>query len=417
MARKFPQLLIASLVIIVLAVCAFFALRHPSSSAQPSAASATPVAPPPSPITHKEVVFRERDTLAAALVRSGLDSATVNGIIQSFKGAFDSRQFRSEAHLDLTYDGAALKQLDYRIDPAHQLKTIVTPTGFTTSVASIPSKTELVAVTGTVHSSLIQAVEDSGENVDLALRLADIFAWDLDFFTDPQPGDRFHVLVEKTTYANWPGATYGRVLAATYNNEGHRYQAFLFKGHDTSSYYDYSGKSLKAAFLHSPLKFTARISSHFSWHRYHPILRIYRPHLGTDYAAPIGSPVQAIAAGTVILSAWSGEGGNTIEIRHSNGYISYYMHLSRRLVRRGAHVDQGQRIGLVGMTGLATGPHLDFRLRQHGQFVNFEHLKIPRASAIHTADLGNFEQLRDHYLGMLNTTMNASNAPSPGGGN
>jgi len=417
MARKFPQWLIVSLVVVALAASAFFFLRRPSAPAQPTAASVTPATPPPSPITHKEVVFRKRDTLAAALLRSGLDNATVNGIVQSLHGAFDSRQFRSEAHLDLTYDGPNFKQLDYRIDPGHQLQTVLSPAGFVTSIAPVASKTELVTVAGTVHSSLIQAVEDSGENEDLALRLADIFAWDLDFYTDPRPGDRFHVLVEKTTYTNWPGVTYGKVLAATYNNEGHRYQAFLFKGHNTSSYYDYRGKSLKAAFLHSPLKFTARISSHFSWHRYHPILKIYRPHLGTDYAAPIGSPVQAIASGTVILSGWSGEGGNTIEIRHSNGYISYYMHLSRRLVRRGAHVDQGQRIGLVGMTGLATGPHLDFRLRQHGQFVNFEHLKIPRASAIHTADLGNFEQLRDRYLSALSTTVNASNAPSPGGGN
>jgi murein DD-endopeptidase MepM/ murein hydrolase activator NlpD len=246
---------------------------------------------------------------------------------------------------------------------------------------------------------LFEAVVNAGEKPELAMRLADIFGWDLDFYTDPRPGDTFRVVVEKKVFAHESETSYGRILGAEYDNGGHIYRAVLF--HDPSgqaAYYSPDGKSMKKAFLHSPLKFAAPITSHFSLHRFHPILKEYRPHLGIDYAAPTGTPVQSIGDGRVIFAGWKGGSGNLIEIQHANGYTTYYMHLSRILVRDGQRVEQGQRIGLVGMTGLATGPHLDFRIQQHGQFLNFERLPLPPSEPVAKRDWDEFTAARDQML-------------------
>jgi murein DD-endopeptidase MepM/ murein hydrolase activator NlpD len=217
--------------------------------------------------------------------------------------------------------------------------------------------------------------------------------------------------VEKKEYADGSDPSYGRILAAEYNNAGHLYQAVLF--HDSfgkPAYYSAKGQSLQKLFLRSPLRFAAHISSHFSLHRFHPILKIVRPHLGTDYAAPTGTPVQSIANGRVVFAGRKGGDGNLVQLAHSRGYQTYYMHLSRILVHRGQTVRQGQTIGLVGATGLATGPHLDFRLRQSGRFVDFEHLRLPPAQPVARADLAEFAAVRDRWMALLPPTTGTKTA-------
>jgi len=160
------------------------------------------------------------------------------------------------------------------------------------------------------------------------------------------------------------------------------------------------------------------VSSHFTTHRYLPILKISRPHLGTDYAAPVGTPVQTIADGRVVFAGRKGGDGNLVRIAHSRGYETYYLHLSRVLVRNGQAVHQGQRIGLVGATGLATGPHLDFRIRQNGSFVNFERLRLPPANPVAKSDWAEFVSQRDKWMALLpgtdveNTVGQANNGTS-----
>jgi murein DD-endopeptidase MepM/ murein hydrolase activator NlpD len=174
--------------------------------------------------------------------------------------------------------------------------------------------------------------------------------------------------------------------------------------HDASgapAYFTPEGKSMKKAFLHSPLKFAAAITSHFSEHRFHPILKEYRPHLGIDYAAPTGTPVQTTGDGRVIFAGPKGGAGNLVQIQHTNGYTTYYMHLSRVLVRQGQRVQQGQSIGLVGMTGLATGPHLDFRIQRQGQFLNFERLPLPPSDPVAKRDWNEFASLRDRAIALM----------------
>jgi murein DD-endopeptidase MepM/ murein hydrolase activator NlpD len=234
------------------------------------------------------------------------------------------------------------------------------------------------------------------------LRLAQIFAYDLDFYTDPRKGDSFQIVIEKKRYRTGETASYGSILAAEYDNAGKKYQALLFhddQGH--AAYYAADGKSLQKSFLRSPLKFAAPVTSHFSKARFHPILKTYRPHLGTDYGAPIGTPVQTIGSGRVEFAGNKGGDGNMVKIAHSQGYETMYLHLSRILVRVGEHVEIGKIIGLVGMTGLATGPHLDFRISQKGQFLNFERLGLPPSEPVSKKAWAEFAAIREEWLPVL----------------
>jgi murein DD-endopeptidase MepM/ murein hydrolase activator NlpD len=367
-------------------------------------------------VLYSEMAMPSRVPFASFLQKVGIDGGTVANMIASAKSVFDFHRVRAGNQVKIGRSVLGeLREVDYRIDEDHILSIApavladnsVRSSGNSTSgaaafeskVETIPSTTEEAGVAGKVDDSLFQAVTDAGEKPELALRLAAIFAYDLDFYTDPRPGDAFRVVIEKKVLANGETASYGRILAAEYDNSGHGYRAVLF--HDPygePAYYTPEGKSMKRAFLHSPLKFAAPITSHFSYHRFHPILKEYRPHLGIDYGAPMGAPVQTIGDGKVIFAGPKGGDGNLVKVQHSNGYTTYYMHLSRILVRDGQHVQQGQNIGLVGMTGLATGPHLDFRIEQHGTFLNFEKLKLPSSDPVGRRDWNAFVAARDHAL-------------------
>ena len=377
-------------------------------------------------VIYTDEIAPARVSFTQALEQLGLDAATAARIAALAQHAFDFRHFRAGNKITVGRGVLGdLREVRYRIDTDRELViapqpkdseaaspvqsaqavpaslNIPAPTidSFHAEIRRIPSETETAGVSGTIHGSLFESVIEAGERPELAMRLAEIFGWDLDFYTDTRPNDTFRIVVEKKKFSNGETAAYGRILAAEYNNAGHPYRAVLFldlNGHP--AYFTPEGKAMKKAFLHSPLKFAAAITSHYSASRYHPILKEYRPHLGIDYAAPIGTPVQTIGEGRVTFAGRKGGAGNLIEIQHTNGYTTYYMHLSRVLVRTGQHVEQGRTIGLVGMTGLATGPHLDFRIQQHGQFLNFERLGLPTADPISKRDWTEFAALRDDAM-------------------
>ncbi|MGA7853074.1 MAG: peptidoglycan DD-metalloendopeptidase family protein [Candidatus Acidiferrales bacterium] len=333
----------------------------------------------------------------------GVAPADAARLIASAQSVFDFRQVRAGNHISVGRSILGdLEEVRYRIDADRVLNIAPQGNEFRSEIQTIPSETKTVGVTGEIRGSLFNAVTDAGEKPELAMRLADIFGWDLDFYTDPRPGDTFRVVVEKKMLTNGEVASYGRILAAEYVNGNHPYRAVLFHGPGgVPAYYTPDGKSMKKAFLHSPLKFAAVITSHFSEHRFHPILKEYRPHLGIDYAAPTGTPVQTIGDGRVIFAGMKGGAGNLIEVQHSNGYTTYYMHLSRVLVRQGQRVEQGQRIGLVGMTGLATGPHLDFRIQRGKEFLNFERLPLPPSEPVSKRDWSEFAAARDQAMALM----------------
>jgi murein DD-endopeptidase MepM/ murein hydrolase activator NlpD len=374
-------------------------------------------------VIYTDEIAPPRLSFDRALEQLGLDPAAASRVAAVAQHSFDFRHFRAGNKITVGRGVLGdLREVRYRIDtdrelviapqpkdsdaasPAQSAPTVPASLNIPAApidslhaeIRKIPSETETAGVTGTIHGSLFQSVIEAGERPELAMRLAEIFGWDLDFYTDTRPNDTFRIVVEKKKFSNGETAAYGRILAAEYNNAGHPYRAVLF--HDLNghpAYFTPDGKAMKKAFLHSPLKFAAAITSHYSASRFHPILKEYRPHLGIDYAAPIGTPVQTIGEGRVTFAGRKGGAGNLIEIQHTNGYTTYYMHLSRVLVRTGQHVEQGRTIGLVGMTGLATGPHLDFRIQQHGQFLNFERLGLPTADPISKRDWTEFAAIRD----------------------
>ena len=356
-----------------------------------------------------EVVFAQAkkmprgENFAGALQQFGLSANEVNDATAAAQRAYNLRQLRAGNSMSVgrSVEGT-LRQIDYKIDADRMLHIVPQSQGFSAEVREIPTHTEVAVVSGRLEDSLFNAVEEAGESAEVAMRMAQIFGYDLDFYTDPRRGDTFRIVVEKKKYEQGETAGYGRILAAEYVNGSRKYQALLF--HDPSgrpAYYTADGKSLQKAFLRSPLKFGAPVTSHFSRARFHPILKTYRPHLGTDYGAPTGTPVQTIGSGHVVFAGRKGGDGNMVHVAHSNGYETYYLHLSRIFVRAGERVEIGKTIGLVGMTGLATGPHLDFRIAQKGQFRNFETLGLPPSDPVNKRDSTEFAAVREKWLPMM----------------
>jgi murein DD-endopeptidase MepM/ murein hydrolase activator NlpD len=339
----------------------------------------------------------------SALEKFGLSEEDAANATAAAQRAFNLRQVRAGNTITVNRSNeGSVREIDYKIDPGRVLQIIPDDRGFSAEVKDIPSKMEVATVTGQIDDSLFNAVEQAGESPELTIRLAQIFSYDLDFYTDPRKGDTFRVVLEKKKYADGGYAGYGRILAAEYDNSGKKYQALLFHddfGHP--GYYSAEGRSLQKSFLRSPLKFEARVTSHFSKARFHPILKIYRPHLGTDYGAPIGTPVQTIGAGRVVFAGRKGGEGNMVQIAHTDGYETMYLHLSRMYVHEGQSVEIGKTIGLVGSTGLSTGPHLDFRILQHGQYKNFEKLGLPPSDPITKKSWPEFALARDQWLPLL----------------
>jgi len=359
------------------------------------------------------------ENFTAALQKFGLSAEEAANASAAAQRTFNLRQVRAGNTITVgrSVEGA-LREIDYKIDADRMLKIVPEARGFTAEIREIPSKMEIAAVVGRVDDSLFNAVEDTGESAELAMRMAQIFGYDLDFYTDPRKGDTFRIVLEKKKYANGQIAGYGKILAAEYENAGKKYQALLF--HDPTGrpgYYSADGKSLQKAFLRSPLKFGAAVTSHFSRARFHPILKTYRPHMGTDYGAPVGTPVQTIGSGRVVFAGRKAGEGNMVQVAHSNGYETMYLHLSRMFVRPGEHIEIGKTIGLVGSTGLSTGPHLDFRILQKGQYKNFEKLGLPPSDPVSKKNLPEFAALREKWLPVLKNPeiIQASVSPSAAG--
>jgi murein DD-endopeptidase MepM/ murein hydrolase activator NlpD len=342
-------------------------------------------------------------TFAAALQKCGLNADDAANASAAAQGVFNLRQLRAgNTFVANRLVGGALQDVEYRIDPDHLLKIVPFEAGFHATIEEIPSRTDVAAISGELEDSLFRAVARAGESPELTIRLAQIFGYDLDFYTDPRKGDTFRVIVEKKKYADGTMAGYGRILAAEYNNAGKKYQALLFHdelGHP--AFYSADGKSLQKQFLRSPLRFAAPVTSHFSKARFHPILKTFRAHMGTDYGAPVGTPVQAIGGGRVEFAGRKLGEGNMVEIAHSSGYETMYLHLSRIYVRGGEHIEIGKIIGLVGSTGLSTGPHLDFRILQRGQYKNFEKLGLPPSDPVTRKDWADFTAVREKWLPLL----------------
>ena len=294
-------------------------------------------------------------------------------------------------------DREELAKFVYEEGPVEIYEIAKDGTDFVARRVNVPLEKQLVKVTGEIQSSLFEAMETAGEQDTLTLAFAEILAWEIDFYMDVREGDRFSIIVEKL-YKGKEFIDYGTIHAVTYAGQEKTITGIRYR----DDYYDENGRSLKRAFLKSPLRFN-RISSRFSRSRRHPILGGLRPHYGVDYAAPVGTPVWAVGDGKVVLCGWNGGYGKQVVLRHMNGYMTHYGHLSRfgPGIRNGTQVEQKQVIGYVGSTGLSTGPHLDYRLAKDGQFRNPLKETFPTGIPITQGEMDVFLKRRDEVLAWL----------------
>lgn len=319
------------------------------------------------------IKVRPGDTIGKILSRYGFSPADVQALYDQTKPVFDLRRIRAGQLLRLYADpSGAVVRLEYDIDDINYLSVEKREDLFRPGLEARPVDTEISMIWGMIEESPIQAFSRLGEVDYLALAFADLFGWDVDFYIDIREGDTFKVIFEKK-YLQGRFIGYGQILAAELVNKGELHQAFFFipPGSNKSGYYNAQGNSLEKEFRKSPIKW-ARISSRFNRSRLHPIHKVYRAHYGVDYAAPVGSPVQATADGVVTFAGWNGASGRMVRIRHKNAYETMYLHLRSfgPGIRPGARVKGGDIVGYVGSSGDSTGPHLDYRIKRNGSYLN-----------------------------------------------
>jgi murein DD-endopeptidase MepM/ murein hydrolase activator NlpD len=360
-------------------------------------------------------------TLETLLRRHELSAEFTAGVVEAMRGVFNPREIRAEQAYRLTrsLDGL-FREFHYQIDTDRLLRVAArresvdgaAPGGstadvpaFDVEVVSLPKDVEIDVVSASISRetpSLVGALASSGETVQLALGLAEIFGGEIDFNSDLQPGDRVDVLFERYTREH-QFVGYGAIMGAVLVNDQRRIVAVGFPDSEgRAAWYDEDGRSLRRQFLQSPLPFDPRVTSRFSYRRLHPVHGTTRAHLGVDYGAPAGTRVNAVASGVVELAGWAGEGGRVVRLRHAGGYQTAYLHLSAIApgIRSGVPVEQGDGIGRVGSSGTATGPHLDYRIIKNGTYVNplVELRKMPKGDPIAADARDAFERARDTVL-------------------
>ncbi len=349
-------------------------------------------------------IIRSGETISSLLGKL-FSPGEIHELASEAKGVFPLSKICAGSPYRLISQAGDFERFSCDIDDTEQLVVVRKGEGFAVSREEIPYKVELVSVQGTIESSLFETVVKIGESEHLAMQLADIFAWDIDFFKDIQQGDSFAVVLEKRFRDGKPAGD-GRLLAARFTNQDRVSQAFYFKdGKRTPDYYDENGHSLRKAFLKAPLSFS-RISSGFTMRRRHPITHRIKAHPAIDYAAPKGTPIHTVGDGTVIFSAYKRYNGNCVKVRHPNGWVTMYNHMSRfaKGTRSGKRVAQGQVIGYVGSTGRSTGPHLDFRMFKNGVPVNPLKVKSPPAHPISSVNMAAFRVLVADRVAFMETS-------------
>ncbi|MBK5255507.1 MAG: M23 family metallopeptidase [Vicinamibacteria bacterium] len=343
----------------------------------------------------------ERGKTLAAALSNVISGREIFDLVERARASYDLKNVMPGQPFRVSLGGdGKLRTFAYAIDELRTLRVSKREDGLHPAIVSRQYEVRVGTAAGVIESSLFETIDAIGEKEDLALQLSEIFAWDIDFNTAIQRGDTFRVAVEKL-YLDGELRRYGRVLSAEFVNSGRTLRAIRFEGADgTGAYYEPSGQPLKKAFLKSPLRFT-RVSSSFSRGRFHPVLHVTRAHNGTDLSAGYGTPVRAIGFGTVVNAGVQGGYGKLVVVRHANGFTSYYGHLSRILVRSGQRVSQSDLVGLVGATGLATGPHLHYGIMKNGAWADPMRIQSPPAEPLRAADRPAFEATVGQKLALL----------------
>ncbi|MGD8534750.1 MAG: peptidoglycan DD-metalloendopeptidase family protein [Candidatus Aminicenantes bacterium] len=363
---------------------------------------------PSPPLEKNKKTIRWGMTLTDILAPYDFTPTEIFDLSQSVRPVYDLSKIKAgqEIRVCTTQQGEVVS-LEYDIDEKDYLLIQIEEGIYTAEIKKIPYENRVSMIWGTIQDYLISAVNKEEEGVQLALDLVDLFAWDIDFYADLRKGDSFKILFEKK-YLDGKFVGYGNILAAEFTNQDKTFQAFRYTYSDTkeSDHYDLEGNSLRKTFMKSPIRYD-RITSRFSYNRLHPIRKVYRPHYGVDYAARIGTPVQATADGTVIFAGRKGASGRMVGIRHQNRYETQYLHLRgfARGIKKGVKVREGQEIGYVGSSGESTGPHLDYRIKKDGKYINPLAFNPEPVSPLRAEFLEDFKKVAQNYLLLFDASL------------
>lgn len=348
-----------------------------------------------------EESIRSGQFLADILLAQKVDYPSIEQIVRNSVGVFDVKHLRAGGkYTILTKDPD--QRSDYFIYEPSVYEYVVfdLKNDFKVTRHEREVVKEVDAAGGVINSSLWNAMVDNGMDYELAAKMEDALQWSIDFH-HLQKGDQFKLVYDQN-FVEGDAVGIGNVHAAFYKNGKNEYYAIYFNNGEHKGYYDLEGRPMNKGFLKAPVKYS-RISSYYNLNRYHPILKHVRPHFGTDYAAPYGTPIYAVGDGVVTQASYTGGNGNFVKIRHDGTYETQYLHMQKfaKGIHKGVHVRQGQVIGYVGSTGLATGPHVCFRFWKNGKQVNHLNLNFPPPAPLPAKDLPEFYKVRDEYLSKL----------------
>ncbi len=342
-------------------------------------------------LNHKESVVEKNETLSEILDGYKLQHTNISEIAEESNDIFSVRKIRSGKRYHTYYSSDSSKTLKYFVYEKGYVNYVVFDLSDSINIYNGTKEVNSVKKikTAEIKTSLYDALIDNDASIELAIKMSQIYAWQIDFYR-LQPGDNFKVIYEEE-YVDSQVVGVGKILGAYFYNYGKEYYAIPFVQDSIYQYFDEEGNSLRKEFLKTPLEF-ARISSRFSSRRFHPVLKTYRPHNGVDYAAPTGTPIRTVGDGVIVDASYTRGNGNYVKIRHNSVYTTMYLHMSRfeKGIKRGTTVEQGQVIGYVGSTGLATGPHLHYMFFINGSYVDPLKVEIPPSHPVK-------EKLRAEY--------------------
>ena len=376
-------------------------------------------APMKKPLVSQVAHIKSGDTLESVFLRQGLSRKQLHELLASIQEKDQLSALKPKQKLVFYYDeNKQWKGLDSHLDLWNILQIRLEGDAYTSHLEVVPADIRIVTASGEIQNNLFLAGQKAGLSDASIMQLANIFGWDVDFALDIRPGDNFNVVYQKI-YRKGEYVKNGRILAADFTNRGDTYEALYYtdsKGE--SDYYAPDGRRMRKAFLRSPVEFT-RISSRFTYKRKHPVLKgVTRPHRAVDYAADRGTPVITTGDGKVIFSGRGRQLGNYVKVQHANKYVTIYAHLSKfsKYGRKGKRVKQGQIIGYVGSTGLASGPHLHYEFRVNGVHKDPTKIKFPAADPLPATMLADFKMRSAPLQGLLKQQQLATTQASQAGG-
>jgi murein DD-endopeptidase MepM/ murein hydrolase activator NlpD len=404
LAPKLSRRTLVALALLAPIPCSLWLLRQGAQEASgpPLLAAVAPLVPPApvAPIPERisrTFHLRSGQTFTQLFLELGVADSEVATAVAATSRFVDTRRVRAGeqgmAFLDAT---GALQEMRFKVSKKGWLTLVREDGTWRSSWRDMVTKVDLRLVEGQLDSFLFDDLRRAGGSPQLAFAMSDVLQWDLDFDRDLQKGDKFGVVFEEISLDGEKNGI-GKIVALYYQNKGKRHEAYLYGDENQSpAYFDAEGRPLQKMFLRSPLPFM-RVTSKFSHSRLHPVLKVYRPHYGVDLGAPMGTPVRATAGGTVTFAASSGGAGRMVTVRHTQGFETSYLHLSKigDGVRVGARIGQGDIVGLVGNSGHSTAPHLDYRVKKNGQYLDPMGMKNVQVEPIAQYRLAQFLQHRN----------------------